>query len=436
MNKYLELGFALLQIVVTVIALIAMFQPKRYISFLFSFLLVYIAFFAIVDFFAMPVWFRAISSLFINLIIIFVFTRANLFKICMGYAIIFVASGVCEVIMQLGMKLLEDKIGNIYEDTTNYILVNVLMLFLVSLVYILIINLWRIYVQRLPDNNMYLFSLIPISQMFALIFVMVYSFNEEHIIGFSVAAFLLMLFVIADVVMFNTMKQVRENDELRRTNELIAVQLRLQYEHYEKIAANTERVRMLRHDLANHFQTLRSYLAREEIAAADALIDDYASNLLKASDDFYCKNRIIDALLINKAELAQQSGIKLNINVTVLEQSSFDNLDLCSVFSNLLDNAIRACSEIRTPGLAKHIELDSYYKGGYFIVRCHNSKDNTIVKSKDGRIQSDKPHTQSTDGLGLTILDNIAQKYDGECKIEYDEHNFQVIVYLALSELT
>lgn len=54
---------------------------------------------------------------------------------------------------------------------------------------------------------------------------------------------------------------------------------------------------------------------------------------------------VLDTLLKEKFRYAELNGIEVNCNVTIPEDFAVDDMDLCVVFSNILDNAIRACLE-------------------------------------------------------------------------------------------
>ena len=66
-----------------------------------------------------------------------------------------------------------------------------------------------------------------------------------------------------------------------------------------------------------------------------------------------------------------------------------DDVSLCTLFANTLDNAIEACQKIEAPDRRK-LELKCRYtENGYFSLELINSKINEIVVQKNQYI-SDK----------------------------------------------
>jgi sensor histidine kinase regulating citrate/malate metabolism len=71
----------------------------------------------------------------------------------------------------------------------------------------------------------------------------------------------------------------------------------------------------------------------------------------------YCSHPVVNAVLTQKCVLAELMDISMDIDVYVPDDSEIQSIDLCSVFSNLLDNAIEACGKLSDNITEKHIEI-------------------------------------------------------------------------------
>ena len=88
-----------------------------------------------------------------------------------------------------------------------------------------------------------------------------------------------------------------------------------------------------------------------------------------------------------------------------------DDVSLCTLFANTLDNAIEACQKIEDPDRRK-LELKCRYtENGYFSLELINSKINEIVVQKNQYI-SDK-EDKSAHGIGISSIRDIVEKYEG-----------------------
>ena len=104
------------------------------------------------------------------------------------------------------------------------------------------------------------------------------------------------------------------------------------------------------------------------------------------------------------------------------------SLELCTIFSNALDNAIEAVSKIPDP-VQRKVFLQARTKKGYFSLRIANSKENRII-SAHGKMESDKK--EAGHGYGLENIREIAKRYEGNMEVEYTEKEFVLFLYLRL----
>ena len=86
--------------------------------------------------------------------------------------------------------------------------------------------------------------------------------------------------------------------------------------------------------------------------------------------------------------------------------NNIELMDLCSVFSNLIDNAFNAAGKSKN----KKVELYAWLNVGYMFVKTCNYPDETpdINEKKNKRGLTDKH------GYGIEILHDLCEKYDGE----------------------
>ncbi|MCB5457388.1 ATP-binding protein [Mediterraneibacter gnavus] len=106
-----------------------------------------------------------------------------------------------------------------------------------------------------------------------------------------------------------------------------------------------------------------------------------------------------------------------------------DDVSLCTLFANTLDNAIEACQKIEAPDRRK-LELKCRYtENGYFSLELINSKINEIVVQKNQYI-SDK-EDKSAHGIGISSIRDIVEKYEGTLDISYDDTSFKVVILIG-----
>ncbi len=115
---------------------------------------------------------------------------------------------------------------------------------------------------------------------------------------------------------------------------------------------------MLFHDMENHLQTI--YHMAEEGKNED--IRHYISQISRPLEHLsgicWTGTGIVDAVLNAKKQLAQENGCRLDINAQLPANTGIADDDLCTILTNLLDNAIESIARTRklTPLYRPHSE--------------------------------------------------------------------------------
>jgi hypothetical protein len=231
-------------------------------------------------------------------------------------------------------------------------------------------------------------------------------FNDYQILCIAAAAMICMA-----VVLF-AFKQLTVFIRTENQGVLLKQQLVMQENYVKDMQDRYRLTSAFRHDIKNHLLVLGRLLrnGRTEEAGEYLMRLEESANALSFS--VHTGNPAIDALLSSKLGIAKQGGISILCDVTIPPHSSIDDFDFCIVFSNALDNAIKACVQC---GTEKYIRLLTRSKGRFFMLEIENSKN---------------PDAQYTKGMGLGIpnMKATAEKYHGTLRIESTESRFMINV--------
>lgn len=123
---------------------------------------------------------------------------------------------------------------------------------------------------------------------------------------------------------------------------------------------------------------------------------------------------ILDVLLKEKLSYAKRNRIVVSYDVTIPSDFAIDDMDLCVLFSNILDNAITACVEGTEE--EKHLSLSAKVKSQFLVVEAVNttSASQPIVW-----------------GTGLMNVQHMAEKYHGTVETELSNGKFRISVLLC-----
>lgn len=215
---------------------------------------------------------------------------------------------------------------------------------------------------------------------------------------------------------------------MRGREALKARLLARQYEQLQEIWAENA---MLFHDMENHLQTIR-YLAQE---GKNEEISAYIANIIhpreRLSGILWTGVGIVDAVLNEKRRLAQERGLRLDINAQLPGNTGIAEDDFCTILANLLDNAIESAGGTEGKGLPedkKTIEISMRHIHHFLVIRVANPCGAEPVRRR-GLFATSKG-----DGLrhgwGLRSVQRAARRYDGSLSCEVEEGRFVATVIL------
>ena len=292
----------------------------------------------------------------------------------------------------------------------------------VTLIFLAIVwFLWIRIVEKSRPEIVWYYLLFPTSQVVLLavagIYCTTYNMPLNRYLYLLVAA---IFCFAADWILFRSMRELSEKavaDERALWYEQLLDQ---QQSYYSYILADQEEASHIRHDMRNQLQTVYALMQSGNAETAQAQLEELTRRTEQRRS--FCRNRIVDAILHVKELQFRDRGIKLQCQCSVPEELAVSGTDLCSLFSNLLDNAANAVEPLDPQD--KTISLSSGLEGNVFTVRCRNPYP--------GEESLRPSHRPDGHGLGLSILEDLAKRYQGDMKIDTDQGMFSVTIWLLL----
>ena len=167
------------------------------------------------------------------------------------------------------------------------------------------------------------------------------------------------------------------------------------------------RSRGWRHDYHNHMQSIKAYLAMDNLAEARAYLDALEQDLDDINLLFNTGNINADAILNSKISLAIKKGIRVDYKAVVPQSLTVSDIDLCVVIGNLIDNAVEACERVEPDAQFIRLYIGVLRKQLYLSV---SNATNELVRKLDEEYISAK---RGNHGHGLKRINHIVEKYNG-----------------------
>ncbi len=181
---------------------------------------------------------------------------------------------------------------------------------------------------------------------------------------------------------------------------------------------------MLRHDMKNHLETA-SRMMENGSGDGAAYLRDFEEEIFTL---FSTGNTALDANLTVKALRMKQTGIEFKHELCSLAGASFDDVRLCAIVGNLLDNATEGVARMRHRE-GCFVRLQMRFIHHQLFIRCENPFDEETVKEENGVFLTSK--RSPAHGRGLSIISRLAEEMYGTVGIECDGGIFRVSVMIT-----
>ena len=225
---------------------------------------------------------------------------------------------------------------------------------------------------------------------------------------------------------FNTIfllmaNSLNRNARLRQENQFLS----MQQQRYENLKAAIEEARQARHDMRHQLNQISALAESGDLDGLNAYLAKTVSRIPNLDMNF-CENRAADSVVGYYCALAKREDIPFRAQLDLPQALPVDEIDMCLVLSNLLENALEA--SLRTATARRQIEITAYvHAERLLLIEVENTFDGKI-REKDGVFRSSK---RNGNGIGIQSVHHIAEKTGGASTFSYQNGVFSAKVMLC-----
>lgn len=260
---------------------------------------------------------------------------------------------------------------------------------------------------------------------------------KSDIIGIMHLCSMAILFIqgaMLELMERNIVIQARQNEEEKKL-----LEQKYEQDYYQLTLEQKEVVADLQKEMKSQLLKVEQLIEEsvfkneEEI---QKLLFDLEEKVGKAGKVVFCNDSVLNTVLSLKHAAADKEGLLMNVCVDSYVKTRLEDFDLCSVITNLLDNAIEAAKRVKESGeKVSPIEVHIGQRSGYLVLKVKNPMVGTLKKNKKGQFISSKEDGLSKrHGRGIVIVQNALKKYDGDIRFEESRNYMTVLVFLPVLE--
>lgn len=266
-------------------------------------------------------------------------------------------------------------------------------------------------------------TVFPIVSMFSLGAIFYgYQNSVDLSIGACLFSFCIAVANVAILYLIRIMeKQSREEFEIT----LVSQQMDLQTKSITALEKSYRAQRNASHEFSHQMQTIGDLLVNSKFVEAQNYIQQILKTHTARTFAVNTHHPILDAILNHKYQLANEQGIDMSFKVNDLSAIKLSTNELVVLFSNLLDNALEACTKLSEN---KKIECQLELADTFYISIRNTTLPVTI---NDRRIDTTKT-PRAEHGYGLPNICRILDKLNAEYVFDYKDGWFHFVVEIPL----
>lgn len=276
-------------------------------------------------------------------------------------------------------------------------------------------------------SNVIAFVAIPLLAMMILyitMYVMILTnFQSNIIILLSIIC--VSMIVIAGIVWF-MIARINKDNEFKTKLLLSEQKANLYKQNIISSNSQIETIKLLKHDMKNNISCIDALIEEENYDEAHNICHSLTNKYTSIGTIVNTENYLLNAVLNVEIEKAKSYGIPVKLSITNDLKMFKNSSDIISLIGNILDNAISYLSKNKVKN--NEINFSTGYEGSYSVIKCRNNILDSVLFNNPS-LKTDKKD-KDNHGKGITIINSIAHKYNGDVIIKERNKEFIITVIL------
>lgn len=299
---------------------------------------------------------------------------------------------------------------NIESEVLRGLLLTAITAIFYILIYFLLIKRNR-YRNIVVDNRRQLLvaSIVVMVTIFLHTFAMTRA--NDKIVRFYIILFSILIGLVGMLYEFNMMDS--KNAQLEK--DAVARMMNDERQHYYFEKSIIDALNIKCHDIKHYLLTLDDNKSEQAVREVKESVEEYESIINTG-------NAALNVVLTKKEHVCKEKNIKTTYFVDGQKLSFMAEVDIYSLFGNILDNAIEAAEKVEEEE-KRCIVLALSVKDSFVFVQVLNYYCGKLNLDKTGLPQTTKDD-RLFHGFGMQSIKMIVDKYGGDLCIKTEEDRF------------
>ena len=241
--------------------------------------------------------------------------------------------------------------------------------------------------------------------------MLIYGYSSIAVIAFGIV----LLHLLVTYLFGYMMEQQKKNLGLK----LYEQQRQMMMHQYQELEEKYQASRKVIHDVKNHNPDDRRAVPFRRSGSGGRLLPGYWRDAEKLERVTYTDHRMLNLILNEKLNMQEMKGARLHIEIGTADLSFLKDIDVTTIFTNLLDNAREAIADTKDE---RYLFL-KVEKAREFLVICLRNSCPAKPKTRKGHA-----------GLGLVNVRHVVEAYGGTMQVSRIQEGYQTSITIPIVE--
>ena len=314
---------------------------------------------------------------------------------------------------------------------SDHLLWLIIIKFGTFIAYIIVIHISSKTKKSMPNHIFAMYLCLPAATLGMLVTVGYLGINVEGSVryGMLVTIFAILM-LLGNMLIYYAYNKYLEEVYANSNHEIIIMKQREELSHLQESIRKNEQHQEWIHDTGNYIKILKKLIDLGQNERAGHVLEELNKELEKNVMTDYSDNLVLNALLSEKAYMAESQAVTFDVYVEPnLNLESIRDMDIISMLGNLIDNAVRGAGECADKREVR-VRIFMQNEGNILVIKIDNDCVENI-QIHGNALQSTKKE-EGVHGLGIKSVVHTAEKYDGYLEYSIQNGKFTSILLLPV----
>ena len=259
----------------------------------------------------------------------------------------------------------------------------------------------------------------------------IYLFTESYLKLHTMVVwgYIAIVYILAACIAYLIAKKARHLFEMEQQLEVYERET----EYFRELQKKDEKNSRFIHDIDHYLKAIGELVKEKDYTCIEGILGELNVEIEKNSSIIYTRRRLLNAVLVEKRAEAKEKGIAFEVTVEPnIDLKLVSDGDLVVMFGNLLDNALRAVSNMEHRQKTDGIKVQIYKErdGKIYVIKIVNPFEGEVRTNQNGFISNRRKG--DVNGIGIKSVERTVKRYNGCLECSAKDHVFTAVIVLPV----